>query len=168
VPDCCDVIRNKDNLLDFSKAQQEECCKPEYFKKLSADDSGREVCCDLKPNMEGCTTPKICDLGEEISPSCCEHYKKSPAQFSNGLKGCCDAKLLDKKDCCCKNIITNEKSYGGISSSMVKECCKNVKYKDVDVCDKCKMTPTPDDKFCCKQIVAGDMKNFKSFTSCCL
>ncbi len=51
---------------------------------------------------------------------------------------------------------------------MVKECCKNPKYLEAPVCDKCNVSPTPDDRTCCKEIIAGDKTNYKSFTSCCL
>lgn len=103
IPDCCDNVRG--NPKDFQTSQLTECCKDELFKKLDNDDAGRNACCELKPSMEGCPTPKKCELGKDISKPCCEYYSKNPSSFSEGLKGCCEAKLLETKECCCKNIV---------------------------------------------------------------
>lgn len=51
---------------------------------------------------------------------------------------------------------------------MVKECCKFNKFKKEEVCDKCNVTPVPDNHACCAQIVATKRIAYSVFNSCCL
>ncbi len=61
IPDCCNNVRT--NPKDFLASQVKECCQEQYFNQLANDDAGRETCCELKPTLKDCPTPKRCQLG---------------------------------------------------------------------------------------------------------
>lgn len=166
VPDCCDAVRK--NPQEFLPNQVQECCKEELFVKLESKDPGRSACCAIKPSLKGCTPPENCELGKDITKACCQYYSKKPAEFSKSLKACCTAQMLPNKECCCKKVMANTDLYGGRSSPMVRECCKFKKYKDEVVCDKCAVTPIPDNIACCDEIVDNKKVTYSQFTNCCL
>lgn len=88
MPDCCDAVRK--NPKEFLPSQVLECCKEELFVKLEAKDHGKHTCCDVKPGLKGCSSPpEQCQLGKDITKSCCQYYSKKPAEFSKSLKKCC-------------------------------------------------------------------------------